>query len=221
MKQVIAHRGASGSELENSAAAIKKALSLKLDVIEIDVRLTQDKKLILCHDADLQVMAGDDRKVSDLTWAELKQIRLRDGSRLLSLRDFMKMVGRQGLVIEAKESGSEDELIDVLDDFPKSRVTIASFKRGVLSAVRKQRPDLALYVLEHTNPSDAVHFASRQKLQGIGLNFWILNPITYHQARRAKLDVYVYTVNNRFFGKFLSFLYPSVTICTDHPERFI
>jgi len=46
----IAHRGASGYELENSFAAFDKAVELGVDAIETDVRVTKDKKLVLIHD---------------------------------------------------------------------------------------------------------------------------------------------------------------------------
>ena len=221
MKQVIGHRGAAGLGLENSVAAIKKALQLKLERIEVDVRLTRDKVFVLCHDADLKVMADDERKLADLDWHELKAIPLRDGSRILTLKELLKMVGAQKLIIEVKDGGEEEQLLTLLDGAPKAAVTVASFKRSVLSAIRKARPEFPLYVLEHTSPNDAAHFANRQKLQGIGLNFWLLNPVTYHRARRTGLQVYVYTVNSRFLAWFLRVLYPHAALCSDHPERFI
>ena len=47
----MAHRGASGYELENSYAAFKKAVDLGALMIETDVRETVDCTLILMHDS--------------------------------------------------------------------------------------------------------------------------------------------------------------------------
>jgi hypothetical protein len=59
------------------------------------------------------------------------------------------------------------------------------------------------------------------RLDGIGLNFWLLNPLTYWLCRRSKLEMYVYTINNRFIAAIVNTLYPQVAICTDYPERLI
>ena len=49
--KIIAHRGNDGIHKENSLEAILHALNQKyIDGVEIDVRLTKDKKIIICHD---------------------------------------------------------------------------------------------------------------------------------------------------------------------------
>ena len=49
--KIIAHRGNDGIHKENSLEAIINSLSKKyIDGVEIDVRLTKDKKLIINHD---------------------------------------------------------------------------------------------------------------------------------------------------------------------------
>ncbi len=221
MKKVIGHRGAAGTALENSESAIRHAVASGTEVLEVDVRLSRDKKLVVCHDANLETMANNSSKIRQHNWSELQKIVLRDGSQLLLLEDVLKIVGQKAqLIIELKDLGSEHSLVAALDAFPKAQVAIASFKRPVLLAVRKLRPKLPLYVLEHTKSLDAIQFAKREKLQGVGLNFWLLSPHSYHLARRAGLGIYAYTVNNRFLAWFIHLFYPQVIICSDHPERF-
>lgn len=45
----IAHRGGSNYAPENTIEAFKKALKLKVDIIEFDVHHTKDGKLIVMH----------------------------------------------------------------------------------------------------------------------------------------------------------------------------
>lgn len=220
MKNVIGHRGAAGLGLENSKAAIEQALAHGVSSIEIDVRHCKDRRLVLCHDADLKKMADDDRKITDLDWKELKTIPLRDGSKFLLLEDALKLIGKVPVIIELKDDNSEETLVKIIDEFPKMKITVASFKRSLLERLRKLRPELSLYVLEHTDSLDGILFAKRHQLQGIGLNFWLLSPIGYNRAKKAGLGIYVYTVNHTFLAWFLHLLYPQATICTDHPERF-
>ena len=47
---IIAHRGASYAYDDNSYEAIVAAITMKADIIEIDLRLTKDGRLILSHD---------------------------------------------------------------------------------------------------------------------------------------------------------------------------
>ncbi len=53
MTQVIAHRGASRAEPENTVAAFRHAVSMGADAIELDVRRTADGRLVVHHDAVL------------------------------------------------------------------------------------------------------------------------------------------------------------------------
>ena len=49
---VIAHRGASGYEYENSRAAFRRALMLDANGVELDVHTTRDGTLVVHHDPE-------------------------------------------------------------------------------------------------------------------------------------------------------------------------
>lgn len=219
--KVIAHRGASSLELENTASSLKRALNIGVDAIEIDVRLTKDRHPVLCHDADFETMSSKDIKIKHTTLKQLRAIPLLDGSTVLTLNEALKLAGSTPLIIELKESGCARRVLNTIDHFPKASVTIASFKLGELTVVHDINPNIPVYGLNRTQPLDAIHLAQILGLSGVGLNYWILNPLTYLLARRAKLKMYVYTVNNAFIGKFIGWLYPQVLICTDKPHLFV
>jgi glycerophosphoryl diester phosphodiesterase len=46
----VAHRGASGDHPENTLAAIRAALALGVDSIELDIQRSRDGALVLIHD---------------------------------------------------------------------------------------------------------------------------------------------------------------------------
>lgn len=56
--QVIAHRGASKAERENTVAAFRLAASMGADAVELDVRRSRDGVLVVYHDAHVPVAAG-------------------------------------------------------------------------------------------------------------------------------------------------------------------
>jgi glycerophosphoryl diester phosphodiesterase len=70
---VTAHRAAHQKYPENSLNAIKKAIRLKVDIIEIDVRETKDHQLVISHDETIDGMANGKEKIKDLTIKEIKK----------------------------------------------------------------------------------------------------------------------------------------------------
>lgn len=219
--KIIGHRGAAGLELENTVTSLKRASNMHVYAIEIDVRLTKDGKLVLCHDGDLLRVANDSRRISQLTLKELQAIPLLDGSKLLTLSQALRTIGDIPMIIEIKDNDSARAVLRTLAEFPEAKVRIASFKLAELSLIRSLDNDIFLYLLERTKPFESIQFARRMKLDGIGLNYWLLNPLTYWFAKRSALKMYVYTVNYRPLVRFLGWLYPDVAVCTDHPEWFV
>ncbi len=72
--KIIGHRGASSEAPENTIPAFDRALELKADGIEMDVRLSRDGVPVVIHDSDLRRTGGDARRVSELTREELRDI---------------------------------------------------------------------------------------------------------------------------------------------------
>ncbi|MGI9246676.1 MAG: glycerophosphodiester phosphodiesterase family protein [Steroidobacteraceae bacterium] len=71
---LIAHRGNALEFPENTLEALRSAVDLGLRYVEFDVQLTADHVAVVCHDADLQRMAGRPDCVHDLAWPELADI---------------------------------------------------------------------------------------------------------------------------------------------------
>ena len=72
----LAHRGLHDEVIpENSLAAFRAAKQNGLGV-ELDVQYTLDRKVVVFHDEDLLRMCGVDRKVRDMTYEELSELRL-------------------------------------------------------------------------------------------------------------------------------------------------
>ena len=75
---MIAHRGLSGLERENTNAAFVAAGQRGYYGIETDVHITADGKFIIIHDDDLKRIAKMNRRVEDMTFDELRAVRLTD-----------------------------------------------------------------------------------------------------------------------------------------------
>ena len=78
---ISAHRGAVNSEVnENSLSSIKRAADLNADFVEIDLQITEDKEIMLCHNDALKYTTNceDGSTFQRLTYEETQQYVLTD-----------------------------------------------------------------------------------------------------------------------------------------------
>lgn len=77
---VAAHRGAHDIHPENSLPAIERAITLGVDIVEIDVRLTKDGVPVLMHDRTVDRTTTGSGAVSDLTFDAIRRLKLKDAT---------------------------------------------------------------------------------------------------------------------------------------------
>ena len=73
---VVAHRGGAALGIENSLSCIEKGIGLGVDMIEIDVHLTTDGHVVVCHDRTINRTTNGKGRIEDLTLEQLRQYRL-------------------------------------------------------------------------------------------------------------------------------------------------
>lgn len=220
--KIIAHRGASGLALENTLASFELATLLGVDAIELDIHKTADNRLVVCHDADLSRISTSDLKIASATLKQVQAVTLNDHSSTVpTLEKVLTMIGKIPVFIELKATGCTTELLAVIKKFPRANISVVSFKTAELSKLQQAGTTVPLLALERTKPFEVIHHAKQRHFEGIGLNFWLLNPLTYWLVKRAGLSLYVYTINSRLLGSIIGWMYPNVSICTNHPEWFI
>ena len=95
---VIAHRGASGYEYENSRAAFRRAVMLDADGVELDVHATRDGAIVVHHDAELPGFGP----IALLSRVEARQARIRNGEPLPLLSEVLELVGDREVYVEVK-----------------------------------------------------------------------------------------------------------------------
>jgi glycerophosphoryl diester phosphodiesterase len=219
---IIGHRGAAGLALENSHDSMTAALDHEIDAIEFDVRRTKDNKLVVMHDKHTGRISKQKTLVNLKTLAELQNIKLKNGTHVPSLEEVFDLIGdKKPMVIDIKDTGVADEILRIIDEHPGCKVEFTSLKYNELSKLHKIRPDLPIFVRDILNPFEIVHTAHRMHAEGISLNMWLMNPLTYWLAKRRNLEIRVYTVNSVFLVKLLQKVYPGIVIYTDHPQRFV
>ncbi len=111
----VGHRGAGGLEPQNTARSFERALACGADMVETDLRRAADGALVLAHDP--HITGTDERRweVSERTLAELREVDLREGERILTLEDLLTLCrNRCAVMIDLKGEGFEAELVETL-----------------------------------------------------------------------------------------------------------
>jgi len=75
---VIAHRGDHTKAPENTLPAFGHAIDLGVDYVEVDLRTTLDKVLIVMHDASIDRMTDAHGVISEMTFQELDTLKVYD-----------------------------------------------------------------------------------------------------------------------------------------------
>ena len=172
----VAHRGASGDHPENTLAAIRAALALGVDSIELDVQRSRDGALVLIHDTTL-ARTTDAKKlfprrapwnVADFDYDEL--IRLDAGAwkgpcfageRIPTLDQAIDLVrsSSTGLLLELKAPalypGVVTDLVSALRGVPgfldravaERRLVVESFDFAAMKAHKTRAPEVPVGLL--------------------------------------------------------------------------
>jgi glycerophosphoryl diester phosphodiesterase len=143
---VIAHRGASGYEYENSRAAFRRAVMLDADGVELDVHATRDGVIVVHHDAEIPGFGP----IGLLSWPEARQVRIRNGEPLPLLAEVLELVGDRDVYVEVKTlpQAHDGQLLSVLDQGPHpQRYSLHSFDHRIVRRLGVSRDEVRRGVL--------------------------------------------------------------------------
>jgi glycerophosphoryl diester phosphodiesterase len=151
--QIYAHRGVFDNERipENSLPAFQSAIRMGVG-IEFDIHRTADGEVVVFHDATLQRMCGDPRRITDLTLDELRTLSLLEtGEKIPTLKEVLALVAdRVPLVVELKGENTDTSLCDaampILENYG-GRYCIESFNPLLVARYGKLAPHVMRGVL--------------------------------------------------------------------------
>lgn len=150
----IAHRGASAYEPENTLRSFKRAIEMKADMIEFDVRLSRDGHLVIVHDERVDRTTNGDGMVKEKTLSELRKLDAGKGERVPTLEEVINFArGKTGFVIELKEPGTEGGVISLVkEDGLIGDVFIVSFHRDLIKRVKDLEPRIRTGLILYSSP---------------------------------------------------------------------
>jgi glycerophosphoryl diester phosphodiesterase len=194
----IAHRGASGYVLENTLSSFKKALKLKVDMIELDVHLSKDNHLIVMHDPTLDRTTFGKGRIKDMTLAELKKIKCKNKESILTLEEVIRLInGNCSLLIELKGKGTGIAVANIIKKIKNQKnIIVCSFSKKELSEFHKISPKIQISVLKRL-PINYLNFAKKIDAYSINLHHAFVSKGIVDSMHTNGFKVFVWTVNNK------------------------
>lgn len=206
----IAHRGLHDKENpENTLGAFEKAIE-KGYAIELDVQLLKDGTVVVVHDNKLSRLCGEDRYVSNLTFNEIKNMKvLSSNFSIPSFEEVLKLVdGKVPLLIEIKNPLKIGELEkktwELLKDY-NGEYAVQSFNPYSLAWFKDNAPNVLRGQLSSFFKGENLSFIKKTLLKKLKLNkVSCPNFISYNAENlpnkyvtKCDLPVLAWTVRNQ------------------------
>ena len=211
--KIIAHRGLSGIEQENTVASFFLASMKSYYGIETDIHVTKDNKFILCHDDNIKRVTGIDKVIEESTFDELRKIRVfdKDGSyknnlRLPTLDDYIKLCkyAKKVCVLEFKNKLKEEHIKEILNIIKSynylNNMIFISFEIDNLRILRKLNKDVKIQYLsgieDDKKKKEALKYALDIKTS-LDVYFGNVTKEFIDECHKNNLEINVWTVDNK------------------------
>lgn len=207
---MVAHRGVSSLERENSLAAFIAAGNRSYFGIETDIHRTSDGSFVIIHDSMTGRVSPTDINVEECTPEELAAVRLygydgktpRADLSLPSLADYIAVCRRydKTAVLELKSDFTVDELRHMCEEIEAqeylSRVVFISFIFDNLLRLREIRPDQAAqYLRTDANKEELIALVKKHHID-LDVHFDMITKDFVDACHKEGIKVNVWTVDN-------------------------
>lgn len=216
--KIIAHRGNSGPSPENTRLAIEQAIDLGVDMVEVDVHISQDGIPVLIHHSRLEYTTNGQGHVTEHTLSELRLLDIGGwkapefaGERILTLHDVLDLAKNQiSLNLDIKTERVIPATIRTIQEMKVlNQVVISGCTQDSVKNIRTQEPHLTVLLnldanleqLALTGP--AVLFRSRcltgaeqSGAAGINIAHVFVDRTLVQQAHQKGLSIWTWTVDD-------------------------
>ena len=182
--KIIAHRGGAGLGNENTLSCISKGLSYGPDMIEIDVHLTSDCEVVVCHDPYIDRTTDGKGIISEMTLEEVKAAHIVDASgnstkeKIPTLREVIEHIGeRAAILLEIKREDDTDDglerfCLDIIYEYGlQGSIVVQSFNDIVLERFHAMDSSIRLEKLLFVRPFNMTEVASKTWISGYNIYY--------------------------------------------------
>lgn len=197
----IAHRGYSDLYKDNSKKAFMSSVENCFDMIELDIQLTKDQKIIIYHDTFLE-----DKLIKNLDYKEIIEI----DSDILTLEDFFSIVNVSKIRIYLDIKGNDLYVASVLNNLIHQKpylynIFIASFNLLIIHKLFQINPKLQLgFITESLYTEDIfIKIIEESCLKFISFHWTMLEESVIRFLHEKNIMIFTYTSKSK---EILSFI---------------
>jgi glycerophosphoryl diester phosphodiesterase len=213
---LIAHRGASGHAPENTLVAVRRAMEMRAEMVEVDILLSKDGIPLLLHDPSLDRTTNGSGVVSDYTMDELKLLDAGSwfgdqfaGERIPTVDELLELCkGKMALNLEIKtqavtdtiEGGIVEKVVELVRRHGMERnVIFSSFDPRAIKHLKTIAPDIAGAILYDNRLYDGKHpvdIVSELGADAFNCHWRQVRPTLVDSLHEVGVPINVYTVNS-------------------------
>ena len=196
----IAHRGYSEVFKDNTINSLKAAVDNNFDMIELDIQLTKDEKIIIFHDTYIKDSDEKSHLIIDLTYQEILMV----DKEIPLINDLFIMLKYKNLKkfpIYLDIKGTKrivphlvNFLNEIHNDYDLNNIFIGSFNILLIQELYKLNKNLNYGIISETMFTDDVIqiFINKYKLKFFSFHWSVLqhNEIKYLKDRGIKVFTY-------------------------------
>ena len=190
----IAHRGYSKHHKENTLSAFNDALNNNFDMIELDIQLDKNNKIIIMHDTHIDYIPVKSMIYSDM---------IKHNPDLLLLSTFFQKFKYTDIKLYFDLKGC-DKLAEILHNFlvkyniNTEKIWFASFNINHLDILYKENKEYKLGLITDNNFTlDIItYIISKYNIQFVCFQWSMLNKQCVNMLKYKQVMVFVYTLEN-------------------------
>ncbi len=214
--KIWAHRGASGWDRqyapENTMPAFEKAVEMQADGIELDVQLTRDGEVVICHDERLERTSNGQGWLKNYSLSELKKLDFHANHleygfvEIPTLAEFLQFMRSNELEINIELKNSvifysdlEKKVLEIVARYGlEERVIYSSFNHYSLLDIKKINPVARIGVLAAEEIVDFPQYAQNLRAEAV-------HPVWYSlyygnfiaECKKRNLAIHTWVVDNK------------------------
>lgn len=207
--KMIAHRGLSGLEKENTHLSFIAAGNKSYYGIETDIHLTKDNVFIICHDFTTERVSGNNSIIKDTNYEDLRKINLYDINsnenkqylKIPTLKEYLLICQKyeKHCIIEVKPELTDKEIIKLLNEVSSvnnlTNTTFISFNLENLKKIRAINKHLPLQYLSSKYSDELINICKTYNLD-IDIQYMELTKENIKTFKENNIKVNAWTVNS-------------------------
>lgn len=233
---VWAHRGASAYAPQNTNAAFALAAEMGADGIELDVHLTKDGEVLVCHDDTVETTSDGKGLIRDLTLAEIKKFNFAyraDSTQFVdkygfvpapTLAEVYELLAPTSMTVNVELKTRDEELLRLVAQIAREykmekRVWYSSFFHDALTGLLKYAPEAKIAPLCGPYDGEPWDYTASLKAAAMHPHHGVITgrPEIVREFHRRGLRLHPWTVDDEELMKTLVALGVDALI-TDVPD---